>query len=329
MDKLVIDVYGADAGIAPIVKGAADTLKKYPDLSLVLVGNGDEILRFFAGVLPERLSVLDTKETIENADDPKNILGDNNSSMALALDYLKNNDDCIGLLSPGSTGALLIGSIFRLGLVKGLRLPALSSAIPTAYGNTVCLVDCGANLNPTAKDYARFALMGDAFIRSISPDSTPRVGTLTVGREATKGTPEMTEAHKLIEKTPLCFIGNVEGSDLASGYADVIVSDGTSGNILLKSTEATGRAAMKLTEDMLCAHPEYAEMLSELKEKMSSIFDLNMRGGATFLGTKKPIIKMHGIASDLTVVSCVDQLMRLNKAGFSSAVAKSIEDNPV
>ena len=329
MKKLVIDVYGADAGVAPIVLGAKKVSEKYPDIMTVLVGDKEDIMGSFNGKLPINISVIDTAEVIENTDDPKIILGDNRSSMALALDYLKNNDDCIGLLSPGSTGALLIGSIFRLGLIKGLRLPALSSAIPTAYGNTVCLVDCGANLNCTAKDYTRFALMGDAFVRSISPKTTPRIGTLTVGRENAKGTPEMIEAHALIGKTSLNFIGNVEGSDLANGYADVIVADGFSGNVLLKSTESTGKAAMKLTEEMIAGHPEAREVLIKLKENMSSIFDLNMRGGATFLGTKKPVIKMHGIASDLTVLSCADQLFRLNKSDFSAMVAKAIEDNPV
>lgn len=324
MRKIVIDTFGADAGITPIVEGALSVLEKYPDIAVVLTGNENEIKKITGDKLPERLSVIHTEEVIKNTDAPNVIVGDNHSSMAVALDTLKSDEDCAGLLSAGNTGALLVGSIFRLGLVKGLRVPALSSGIPTAFGTFTCLVDCGANLNCTAKDFALYALMGDAFLKSLYPDSNPRVGILSVGREPNKGNSVILEAHPILEKLPINFIGNVEGCDLSLANADVIVSDGFNGNIMLKCVEATGKAAMKLVDDMTALHPESKALLSELRENMSKVFDLNLRGGATFLGTKKPIIKMHGIATAQTVLSCVDQLIRIDKAGFSQKVAEAV-----
>jgi len=326
MKKIVIDTYGADAGIAPIVDGAISVLENYPDIAVILTGNKAEIEKIIGNNAIDRLSILHTEDVIKSTDAPNVIVGDNHSSMALALDTLKNDDECAGLLSAGNTGALLVGSIFRLGLVKGLRVPALSSGIPTAFGTFTCLVDCGANLNCTAKDFALYALMGDAFLKSLYPDRIPRVGILSVGRESTKGNAVIQKAHPILEKLPINFIGNVEGCDLSLANADVIVSDGFNGNIMLKCVEATGKAAMKLVDDMASLHPENKELLSELRENMSKIFDLNLRGGATFLGTKKPVIKMHGIATAQTVLSCVDQLIRIDRAGFSQKVAQAIEN---
>lgn len=319
MKKIVIDLYGADGGVEPILRGTSLALRRFPALSVVLVGEEAQIRAHLTAEEMQRVTVLHTTRALTNADAPTAVLS-GESSMALALTALKEREDCAALLSAGSTGALMVGSIFRLGLVGKLKQPALSSAIPLRGGKLVCIVDCGATLDCRPKDLARFAKMGDAFMRCMTGLEAPRVGLLSVGRESGKGTPLVVETHALLSELPICFIGNIEGSDLTGDVADVVVTDGFSGNLLLKNTEAAGR----LAADMLPALAQEFGIadVQGLRERLTWLFDFNSRGGATFLGTKKPVIKMHGCANAHTVEACIDQAMRLEEADFSAKLAE-------
>lgn len=320
MKKIIVDIYGADAGPAPIIEGSLKALKAHPELGLVFVGNREVLASFCPPA--ERVEIIETDDYIRNDENPQVIFGGRDeSSVALGYKRLKTDADCIGMISAGSTGALLIGSICRLGLISGLKVPALSSALPLYNGKLICLVDCGANLQCTAKDLARFAVMGNAFQRAIQPEETPRVGLLSVGREEGKGTPLIKEAYELLKALPLNFIGNIEGCDMVTGHADVIVADGYAGNLMLKSTEAAGKVADGIVEQ-LSRRMGFGnhELVSAIREQLYLTFDFNRRGGATFLGTEKTVIKMHGCAVAETAVACIDQLLRLEAAGFSEKV---------
>ena len=330
MSKIVLDIYGADAGVGVIIRGALKALKAREDLSVVFVGERSLVEEYIknSDVDVTRIEILHTDDFITNNDPPTVLFGGrDNCSMALALEKLKNDPDCVGMLSAGSTGALLVGSIFRLGLIEGIKSPALSSYLPMARGEMVCLLDCGANIQCTPKELARFALMGDAFVRCMTGKEAPRVGLLNVGAEKSKGTPVLQQAHQLIEALPINFIGNIEGSDMVQGKADVIVSDGVSGNILLKSSEAAGLTARGVVEHFKAQLTDAApQVLDDILDYLFNSFNYNALGGATFLGTQKTVIKMHGCATENTVVSCIDQLYRLHTAGFSETIAAALQN---
>lgn len=325
MKKVIIDIFGADAGPAPIIRGALRALEQHPELGLIFIGNRAEIEAHCTE--NQRIEIIETDDFIGNDENPAVIFtGRDNSSIALGFARLKNDEDCIGMLSPGSTGALLVGAICRLGLMEGLKTPALSSNLPLWNGETFCLVDCGANIQCTAKDLVRFARMGDAFRRSIKPEVTPRVALLSVGREDSKGTPLLQEAFGLLKKEPLNFIGNMEGNDMVMGYADVVVADGYAGNLLLKGTEAAGLLARGIVEKLAGqAGKENDPLIQAIRQQLTLTFDFNTRGGATFLGTKKTVIKMHGCAVEETPVACIDQLLRLEAAGFSGKIKEALK----
>lgn len=323
MDKIVIDLLGADNGMEVLLQGAIDTLNSNEAVGLVLVGPEDRITEQIPANLMNRIEVLDATDYIRNDEPATSIFnGRDESSIALSLDRLKKDEDCIGLLSAGNTGAILVGATFRLGLIKGLKTPALSSSLRCANGQYVCLVDCGANVNCSAKDMAQFALLGNAFAKCMYGMENPRVALLSVGREEGKGNPLTIEAYNLIKELPINFIGNAEGYDMINAYTDVLVADGYAGNLMLKCTEASGLAAMDIIKaQMQNSAPELKGNYEELLEKLSAIFDMNTKGGATFLGTRKPIIKMHGCAVSETVVSCSNQLLKLHDAGFEQILA--------
>ncbi len=324
MKKIVIDTLGGDNGALPLIEGTADYMVKHGGITPVLVGNQSLICSVMnkRNVAREEYEVIDTNEYISNEQQPMCIFGGcNDSSMALALEYLRDND-CAGLISSGNTGALLIGTICRLGLVKGLRRPALSTALPNVSGGYTCLVDCGANVDCPPADLLGFAKMGAAFMTAMYGTSTPRIASLSTGAEKGKGNKSAKETYELLEGSSLNFVGNVEGNDVMMNKADVIVCDGFAGNVILKNTEATGKIAAAMAKAYL--ESKGLSCGCEVYSYLNNEFDFNSRGGATFLGTKKTVVKMHGAANSSTAVSCIEQVMRLSESGFDTAIESAL-----
>lgn len=324
MVKIVIDTLGSDMGYMPIITGVAQALAEGYDFFPVLVGPADSLRQVLdqANIDQSRYELVDAQDYIRGEEPAACVFGGREeSSMVIAYGRLKNDPDCDALLSAGNTGALLVGSICRLGLLPGLKLPALVSALPCNGENLLCLVDCGANVECTADDLTRFAKMGNIFARSYCGIPSPRVGLMSVGREPQKGTALTRQAFEQIRGLDLNFVGNVEGSDLVSDYADVIVTDGFSGNLLLKCAESVGKKAIRLVEEA-GLDPEATE---KLRLAIFNTFDFNARGAATFLGTKKTVVKMHGSANADTAKSSIAQILRLEKAKFSQAMAEGMK----
>lgn len=326
MLKIVVDIYGADAGIEPVVCGVAKALNTGIEFFPILVGEAKAITALMdtAGISADRYEIVDTDQFIRQSD-PANCIfgGKDDSSMAMALARLKRDPECQALLSAGSTGALVVGSICRLGLLPGLKTPALLSVLPClGPDRLLCLIDCGANIECTPADLARFAIMGDVFCKCYCGVESPRVGLMSVGREHTKGSTLTREAYEKISQLDMNFVGNLEGSDMVSGYADVIVSDGYVGNVLLKCAEAVGKAALEMVKT-LGADADPAP-IEKIADAIWHRFDFNSQGAATFMGTRKTVVKMHGCANEDTTVSSILQIQQLENAHFIDALKNAL-----
>ena len=324
MKKIIIDTLGSDNGCIPIVSGALRALKNNADVSVIFVGIKSEIENIVSchSINKDRVSIIHTEDFVPDDAMPMCVFrGCDKTSMVLSLETLKNDDEIIGMISAGNTGALLVGTIFRLGLVSGLRSPALATALPCKEQGKVCLVDCGANTDCTPEDLKRYAIMGNAFMQALEGIETPKVALMSVGPSSSKGNALVKEAYPLIEKLPLNFIGNIEGCDLVNSEADVIVTDGFTGNVLLKNTVAAGMAAISVIESFGEQSPAYKNITKKLHE----MFAFNDRGGAVFLGASKTVIKMHGCANADTAFACVNQLLSLDSRDFSKKMADAFK----
>ena len=319
--KIIIDTSGSDRGEREIIMGACLAAKKYREHKFVLVGD-EAVISEVTGTDISLFDIINANKFISQSDAPTTIITENDNSMAIAFDALKNDPEALGLLSAGNSGALFVGTIYRLGLAKGLKVPALSAMIPTASDGRVCLVDCGANINCSPSDLRNFALMGSAFVSSTKNIERPRVGLLSVGKEDGKGSKFSLEAFALLKDAPINFIGNIESDDIMNDRVDVVVTDGFSGNILLKSIEATGLAAASAVKAMKNSAGD--EPYGAAYDRLLDLFDLNSNGGATFLGTNKPVIKMHGSANAATVMSCAGQMIAVSGTNYSKAVAEAL-----
>ncbi len=315
MIKIVVDIYGADDGTQVVINGIAKALNSGMEFFPVMVGDKDHITELMQknGITDDRYEIVNTDKFISASDPASCIFGGcDDSSMVMGYARLKDDDECCAMLSPGNTGALLVGSICRLGLIEGLKFPALACHMPCCLGKTICLVDCGSNTDCTAADLERYAKMGDIFCKCYCKIENPRVGLMSVGREKQKGSKLIYEAYERIEKLPLNFVGNIEGSDMVTGYADVIVSDGFSGNVLIKCVESVGKAAADMLSDF--SGQVDADTLKRMQQALLKRFDMNSQGAATFLGPKKTVVKMHGCANEDTTVSAIQLIVDLENS---------------
>ncbi|MCF0143223.1 MAG: hypothetical protein HUJ75_07590 [Parasporobacterium sp.] len=307
--KIIIDICGADASPATLAKGAFSCLSDNDEFDIILAGP-EEIIRNTEGFNPDRVEIIDTEDFVTNSTNPATMLTEHrSSSMMKALDALKHREDIAALVSAGSTGCLLVGSIFGLGLMGKLKQPALASLLP-AEGGLMCLVDCGSNLNPKASDLADYAVLGTACMKAYGFDNPP-VGIINVGAEPGKGTALVKEASELLSsKEGINFAGNVEGSDILSGRVRVAVTDGFTGNVLLKAMEACGRKASDIAGG---------------NKDILGFFAYNSMAGAVFLGTSEIVIKAHGSATEETIKACIGQAAALYKGGFTDKLKAGLK----
>ncbi len=333
--KIVIDAYGGDYAPLEIVKGAITSVNLLDDVNIVLTGKKDEITSILKeyGYTGDRIDILDADEVITNEDAPTSaIRTKKNSSLVVGLNALKENDDIVGLISAGSTGAVLTGGLFVVGRMEGVLRPALAPTLPTITGGKTMLIDCGANVDCKSEYLEQFAIMGSIYMKSMLGIENPRVGLLNIGAEDKKGNALTHEAfEKLKAIKDINFIGNVEARELLSGTVDVVVSDGFAGNVALKATEGAVLNLMKLIKTEVkegsLLNKIGAGMLKGVFKDIKNKMDYNKLGGSPFLGVNKIVLKTHGTSKAETIYSCVKQVVDIHNSHFIEKLKEGINAN--
>lgn len=333
--RIAIDAMGGDFAPQAPVKGALLARERYPEVEIVLVGQRDAITGALreAGwpTLPAGIEIREASEVVEIADDPATAFKKKpDSSLTVGLNMVKN-DEADGFVSAGSTGALLAGATLVVKRIRGLRRAALAPTIPTANGRAV-LLDCGANAECTVEYLLQFAYLGSYYASKVLGVEKPCVGLLNIGAESEKGDTLRRETYEKLkeagERGDLNFIGNVEGSDAMLGKCDVIVADGFSGNIMLKSVEGAGKLMSAMLKGMLMksAGTKVAALL--LKDGLRAFkktLDPNEVGGTALLGISKPVVKAHGSSNDVAFCNAVRQAVEVARSGIAEDIARDID----
>lgn len=314
--KIVIDAFGCDHP-EKVIKGTAKAIREIENVSLALVGREEAIRSVLQTEEYDesRLEIINAEEVITNDESPSvAIRQKRNSSLRVAYKTLKENDDCKALISCGSTGAVIVGSVMCLGRADGIERPALASILPCENGEFSCLLDCGANVDCKPHQLVQFAECGVNYMRKAYGIENPTVALLSVGTEDAKGNLLTKETFALLKESDLNFMGNMEGKTVLSGSADVIVADGFSGNVLLKAVEGVAGSVMKTFVGLLKNNANENTDFTFVKKAMGDFgkkYDFNSLGGAILLGTKKPVVKGHGAANEDTIVNCVKQAIKI------------------
>ena len=296
MKKILIDVFGSDHP-EQLLEGCARCTLEVPDVMLVLPGE-EAMLRAELEKYScnwDALEFMPASEIITNHDDPIDaVMHKRDSTLVKGMQRLKRDPELAGMLTAGSTGAALAGGVAYAGRIRGVRTPALATFLPSVPGRRLCLADCGANVDCKPERLADFARLAVALMQSYGVEN-PRVGLLSVGVEEGKGSHFVRAAYDLLEQMPINFAGNMEARDALTGEYDVIVSEGFSGNVLLKTVEGTGLLAGTLLRTI------HDPAVDEAARALTNELNFSLRGASMFLGLKKPLFKAHGSATAQTV----------------------------
>ena len=318
--KIILDAMGGDnAPMAPVM-GAVQAAKLY-GAQITLVGQGQKILRVLQeqGIadLPDGIEIANADEVVDMHDDPANVIRKKkNSSMVLGLKMLSDGQGD-AFVSAGSTGALLSGATLLVKRVKGIRRAAMGPTMPNKAGGKTVILDCGANAECTPEFLLQFGLVGSLYAKKYLGVADPKVGLLNIGSEDSKGTPLQKETYALLtdacQRGILNFVGNVEARDVPLGAVDVIVCDGFSGNVLLKSIEGTAMFMGSLMKHKIFKRSLFSKIgylfCKPGVDEVLKMLDYREVGGTPFLGIRKPVIKAHGSSDALAFSNAVKQAM--------------------
>ena len=306
---IVIDTLGSDKGPEAIIEGAKLVLNEFNNVNITLVG--DEELIKSKGLPTDRVKIIHAPETVTNYDSPiEAFYKKANVSVFKAVEECSKDENAIGIISSGNTGALLVGTLGYLLDEKRTR-PALAAILPNMAKGFTCLVDTGASIDCGPAQLVEFAHLGTDFMRKLYKIENPRVGLLSNGSEPTKGNHLVKETHPLLAKEEgINFIGNVEGSKALSGMCDVLVSEGFAGNQVLKNTEGTAIAL--ITEIMKFGKKTgQEEVAQQIAGYLMKTYDFESLGAGIMLGARKLVLKCRGSSGPAAIRSAAKILINV------------------
>lgn len=326
--KIIVDAFGGDHAPLEAIKGSAMAVEQL-GVEILLTGDEPKIRKTAEenGILLDGISIFHTASVIDIHDDPTMVIKEKSDcSMAVGLKQLADgNGDAF--VSAGSTGALVVGATFITKRLKGIKRAALAPILPTKKGHMM-LLDGGANVDCRPEMIVQFAIMGSCYMEKILGVKSPNVGLINVGTEDTKGREMELSAYKQLQKAPLHFGGNAEAREIPSGEFDVVVSDGFTGNVVLKLYEGMGSFFSYTLKDMLMngilsklAAVLVMKKLKGFRKKM----DYTEQGGAALMGISKPVIKAHGSSNAKAFYNAIRQAKNFAEKGVIDEITKSLE----
>lgn len=326
--KIIVDAFGGDNAPAEILKGCELAVNDHSDLELIVTGPEKRIKKAAQenNIDISRLTVAHCDEILTMDDHAGDVLKKKkNCSMAVGLQMLADGK-ADAFLSAGNSGALITGATLIVKRIKGIKRPAFSPIIPKEEG-VLMLVDGGANAECKPEMLRQFAVMGSVYMDKVMKIKNPRVGLANVGTEEHKGDTLRLETFELLKETPVNFVGNVEGRDIPMDGCDVLVTDGFTGNLILKTYEGVAAALMRKIKDVFSKSLKNklaaAVVLKDMKELKKSL-DHNEYGGAPILGAAKPVFKVHGSAKAVTVRNAITLTMEYVETNVIAQIAETV-----
>ena len=331
MYKVVVDAYGGDNAPLAIVQGSVMAVNKRQDLHITLVGKEDELTELLKQETYNKtqISLVNATEVITNNEAPvEAIRTKKDSTLNVSFEQLKQDEETVGFVSAGSTGAVLTGAFLKIGRMRGISRPALCPILPTVKGGIVGIIDVGANMDTKQLNLLHFAVMGSAYLKQAYGVENPRVALLNVGVEDKKGNELTKTTFSLLKQLPnINFVGNVEARELLSGNFDLVVCDGFAGNVLLKSAEGAISNLLKMLK---------SEIMSSAMSKIGAVFmkksfknlkskvDYSQKGGAVFLGCKKVVVKSHGSSGAISIMESIFQVVEMAENQLQQGIETSL-----
>lgn len=328
--KIVIDGMGGDNSPVEIVKGSVDACNEY-GVEIIITGDSESINNELNKYSydKDKISVVHTTEVITNEEKPVvAIRKKKDSSLVVALNMVKNKEADV-VISAGNTGALLSGGVFILKRIKGIKRPCICATLPTVKGGSVLLSDTGANVDCDPENLADFAMMTEIYARKVLGKNNPSICLANIGMEEGKGNNLVKESYEMLkENKAINFQGNMETRDVLNGVCDIIVCDGFTGNILLKTVEGTVLSMMGKIKGLLLSSfisKMGALLIKGKMRELKGLLDYTEYGGAPFLGVEGGLIKAHGSSNAKAFKNAIYQGIKLHEGGVIDEIKKNLE----
>ncbi|EEV29554.1 phosphate acyltransferase PlsX [Enterococcus casseliflavus] len=330
--RIAVDAMGGDNAPKAIVEGVMLAKKDFPEIEFLLYGKENEIKKYMTD--DKNVTIIHTDEKINSDDEPvKAIRRKKTASMVLAAQAVKNGE-VDAIFSAGNTGALLAAGLFIVGRIKGIDRPGLMSTMPVIGKDAgFDMLDLGANADNKPEHLANYAVLGSFYAQKVRGINRPRVGLLNNGTEETKGSELTKKAFELLSQDPtIHFIGNVEARELLDGAADVVVTDGFTGNAVLKSIEGTALNLMALLKQSILDSGAKGKLgallLKDALRKVKNEMDYAKHGGAVLFGLKAPVIKTHGATGPEAVAYTIKQIHTMLATDVVAQLVAHFEEMP-
>lgn len=329
--KVAVDAMGGDNAPGEIVKGAVEAIQIDKRVKVYLVGRQDAVNAELSKYTypAEQVEVVDASEVIETAEPPVLAIRKKKDSSLVKALYMVREGKCDAYVSAGSTGATLVGGQVIVGRAKGVERPPLAPLIPTEKG-VALLIDCGANVDARPSHLVQFARMGSIYMENVVGIKNPRVAIVNIGAEEEKGNALVKETFPMLKACKdINFIGSIEARDIPSGYADVIVCEAFTGNVILKLYEGVGGTLIKMVKQgmMTTLRSKIGALLVKpaLKETLKS-FQLDQHGGAPMLGLKGLVVKTHGSSKSVEIKNTILQCVTFKEQDIVGKIQRSIAE---
>lgn len=327
--KILIDAMSGDNAPLEILRGASLAAEEFSEHTIMLVGDENVIsdISVQHEINLQGISIIHSDSVITMEDNPLSVVRDKrDSSMSVGLKALSKGE-VDAFVSAGNTGALITGATIIVRRIFGINRAAIASILPLS--NPVLLMDSGANLTVSSDNICQFAFMGAKYMEKIYGIDRPRIGQLNNGTEYNKGNALQLESYQLLGDSGLNFVGNVEAKEVPFDVCDVLVTDGFTGNIFLKSIEGMGKFLMGTLKDVMTTNLVTKVSTLTMKEKIREMklrFDSSEHGGAPLLGISKPVIKAHGSSDAKAIKNAVRQAIFFVETGINEDIAVFAED---
>lgn len=325
--KIAIDAMGGDHAPREIVRGVEKAARDFTDAAFTLYGNEKDIQQYLTD--HERIEIVHTTEVIGADDEPVRAVRRKKEASMVKMAQAVADGQADACISAGNTGALMASGLFIVGRIKGVERPALAPTLPTIDGKGFVMLDLGANVDAKPEHLLQYAYMGKIYAENVRKIENPRVALLNIGSEQNKGNDLTKKTYDLLKKANLNFTGNIEARELLEGHADVVVTDGFTGNVVLKAIEGTAaslfsmlkKTMTKSVKNKLAAGIIKGDLL-ELKDQM----DYTEYGGACLFGLESPVIKAHGSSNANAVYHAIRQAFDIVKNDVTGTIKANITE---
>ncbi len=333
MIRIAVDCFGGDRSPEANVDGALLALASMSDLQVILTGDEEKIKTCLEGKKYDstRLEIVHAPEVIGTDEKPTDAIRlKKDSSMMKAVRLMLQDDSVAGIVSTGSTGALVAAAMLRVGRLKNVIRPAFCPVLPTMNGGLVGICDSGANVDITPDHLLQYAIMASLYLENVYNVSSPRVALLNIGVEGEKGDELRKTAYQLLKNCDkINFVGNMESRDLLSGKYDLVVCDGFGGNVLIKTTEGTALELLKKIKKDIFSRLSYkigALFMKRMFMEEKAFMDYQNYGGSVLLGTSRVVVKGHGSSKATAVMKCIEQAYKMESSRLNGKIEESLPE---